>query len=494
MLPDVLLGYQKRWVSDDSPVAICEKSRRVGITWASSAQAVLTAAAHDGMDVFYVGISREMASEFIRDAADWARDLHLAASAIDEDLFPGGDDGTKSIFGFKISFASGFRVIALSSRPSNIRGRQGMIIGDELAWHPDMPGLIKAAMAMLVWGGRVRLISTHHGIDSEFNQLIQAARAGKNPYRVHRVTLHDALADGLYRRICTVSGQVWTPEAEQQWVDDLYAFYGDDAAEELDVIPSSDSTSYLSHQCIDQCMADGLPVLRLSVPREFIERSEIERQMFVDAWVQTEAEPYLSALPPHLKHFCGQDFARSGDVSALVVMTELETLRYRVPLVLEMRQVPFDNQRQVVFQVLSRLPHFTRGAFDSGGNGSYLAEQAQVRFPGRGEGVTFSEKWYREHMPRLKDWLEQKRLTIPRHADILRDLRAIELIRGVPKVDPAKRQVGTDGKPRHADSAVALALAVYAASGALEPAATGLAQATGRSAYRSDRGRRRWPV
>ncbi len=40
---DVLLPYQKRWIADESPLKIAEKSRRTGITWAEAADAALTA-------------------------------------------------------------------------------------------------------------------------------------------------------------------------------------------------------------------------------------------------------------------------------------------------------------------------------------------------------------------------------------------------------------------------------------------------------------------
>ena len=49
-----------------------------------------------------------------------------------------------------------------------------------------------------MWGARVRIISTHNGVNNDFNQLIQDARAGRKNYSIHRITLDDALKDGLY--------------------------------------------------------------------------------------------------------------------------------------------------------------------------------------------------------------------------------------------------------------------------------------------------------
>ena len=55
---EVLLGYQKRWVADESPLKIAEKSRRTGLTWAEAADATLCAATarnEGGCNHFYVG-------------------------------------------------------------------------------------------------------------------------------------------------------------------------------------------------------------------------------------------------------------------------------------------------------------------------------------------------------------------------------------------------------------------------------------------------------
>ncbi|MCM4741374.1 hypothetical protein MMO21_28185, partial [Escherichia coli] len=94
---------------------------------------------------------------------------------------------------------------------------QGDVVIDEAAFHESLDELLKAAMALTMWGARVRIISTHNGVDNLFNQYIQEAREGRKDYSVHRITLDDAIADGLYRRICYVTGREWSPESEQKW-------------------------------------------------------------------------------------------------------------------------------------------------------------------------------------------------------------------------------------------------------------------------------------
>ena len=51
----VLLKYQQKWVADKSPLKVCEKGRRTGITWAEAADDVLIASSNKkagGMNVY----------------------------------------------------------------------------------------------------------------------------------------------------------------------------------------------------------------------------------------------------------------------------------------------------------------------------------------------------------------------------------------------------------------------------------------------------------
>ena len=50
---------------------------------------------------------------------------------------------------------------------------------------------------------------------------------------------------------------------------------------------------------------------------------------------------------------------------------------------------------------------------------------------------------------------------LPKDEDILSDLRAFELINGVPRI-PAVRTKGVDGQKRHGDAGIAFVLAHYA--------------------------------
>lgn len=462
----VLMGYQQRWVADRSPLKVIEKSRRTGITWGEASDNVLTAASErtaGGQNVYYIAYNQDMTIEYIQACAMWARVFNYAAGEIEEGIWDDEADADRNIKTYTIKFPSGFRIVALSSRPSNLRGRQGIIVIDEAAFHEQLQELLKAALAMLIWGGQVHVISTHNGDTNPFNELITDIRSGRRAGTVHRVDFQEAVEDGLYKRVCMRLGKPWTPEEEAEWKAGVYRFYGDGASEELDCIPSNGSGAWLSRALIESRMSADTPVLRWACKAGFELLPDHIRAAECRDWLEGQMLPLLERLPPEAQSFDGEDFGRSGDLTVHVPLIQHQNLVRRVPFTVELRNVPFRQQEQVAFYLLDRLPRFTGGAFDARGNGQAIAEFAMQRYGAvRIAQVMPTESWYREHMPPVKAALEDGNLVdLPKDADTLNDLRAVQVVRGVPRV-PDERTKGEDKGKRHGDVAVAVALAYYA--------------------------------
>ncbi len=456
--PLVFLKYQRNWAADEAPVKVIEKSRRIGLSWSEAADDTLFAASENGSDVWYIGYNKEMAEEFIGDCAAWVERFDKACSVVEEEILK---DRDKDILTYKIKFASGNKIVALSSRPSNLRGKQGRVVIDEAAFHEDLYELIKAAMALLMWGGQVRIISTHDGDSNAFNELVKDIRAGRKPYSLHRVTLDDALADGLYKRICLSTGKEWSQQAEDAWRQELVDSYGDAADEELFCIPAQGAGTFLTRTLIEGIMSEEMPVLRYAATPEFKYLPEAERFAAVDAWCEDLLAPLLDRLSPERQSYFGEDFGRSGDLTVIVPLQEQQNASFIAPFILELRNMPFRQQEQILFYIVDRLPRFSFGALDARGNGQYLAEVAAQKYgQDRIAEVMLSESWYREAMPRYKAAFEDKTLTLPKDADIIEDHRALKLIKGVARLPEGKTNAG--GGQRHGDSAIAGAMAWYA--------------------------------
>lgn len=464
-----LLPYQQRWFSDESKVKVHEKSRRIGISWTSACKHAFVAG--EGlMDGWYIGYSEDQGEEFIRDVASWAKVLHDVAIEHEcmmlEDVDPESGE-TSAIKAFRVDFASGCKVTALSSRPRNLRGKQGIVTIDEAAYHDALRALIKSAVALLMWGGQIEIISTHDGVDNEFNKLIEEIRAGKFPYSLHRVTLDDALDDGLYERICLVNGKRWSEEAESAWRAELVEFYGDGAEEELFCVPSRGGATYFLRDVVESRMVSGRQVARLDLDHAFVSRPETERVRYVQEWLDFIVAPLLQSLPAGRPHYVGQDFGRVSDLTCFAPGTLLEDLTRDVPFMVELSNVPFEQQKQVAFFILDRLPRFERGHFDATGNGAYLAEVCAQKYGHhRIEQVKIGEKWHIETWPPVKAFLEEGKLLLPSDEAIRSDFTAVKRVNGIPKLPAPNVVKVSDDKTRkqrrHGDGAIAVAMMVAA--------------------------------
>ena len=473
-LPKVLLPYQARTValleSTGVHVLFIEKSRRIGETWALASYAVLRAARAKeagGMDAMYISYNRDMTREFVDACAMWAKAYAIAAAEDQEFLFedanPDDPADTRHIQAFRIRFASGFEIIALCSSPRTLRGKQGLVIIDEAAFVDNLKEVLKAALAFLMWGGQVVVCSTHNGVENEFNQQVQDILAGRSKYRHLRVDFDQALLDGLYQRICLVTGKPWSPEAEAAWRQDIIDFYRDSADEELFCVPSMGGGAYLSRALIEARMQADRPVIRWTPPPGFVDWPEKLRAVEVEAFCREQLKPLLDDLDPTLRSALGQDFGRSGDLS-VIHPVQIQTNLVRItPFLLELRDVPFEAQKQILFYIIDRLPRFSHASLDATGNGAYLAEVARQKYGAALiSEIKLSAAWYILNMPKLKAAFEDTTIILPADDYVATDYRAIQMTRGVAKVPDDARSDGPDGHERHGDAAIAGALAIHA--------------------------------
>lgn len=466
----ILMDHQKEWLEDDSELKLAEKGRRTGVTFAEALDATLISAASTsagGANFFYIGDTKDKGREFIGYVAHFAKTVAKELSTVEEFLFEDEreDGSSKFISAFRVTFASGYRVEALSSRPANIRGLQGVVCIDEAAFHQDVREVIDAVNALLIWGGKVRIISTHNGVLNPFNELIREAKSGKSPFSLHFIPFGKAVENGLFRRVCLKKGETWTKDGEEKWEALIRGSYGLRVAamrQELDAIPAEAEGSALTRVQIENRMEDGIPFERWTQSDDFKSASDDVRQAAQEQWCRTNLLPHLKRLNPKRRHCFGEDFARSGDATDIVIMEDGPDLVRRQALIVEMRNIPFDQQRDVLFYICDRLPNLSKGALDSTGNGAYLAEKATQRYGEVIEEVTFSQQWYREEMPPYIEAFGDGTIVLCQHEDVLQDHQSLQYVDGIIRVPRNFRFKGSDGFDRHGDSAIASALAFFA--------------------------------
>ncbi|WP_336142435.1 hypothetical protein [Acinetobacter sp. 102] len=474
----VLMKHQVEWLRIKSDIKVCPKGRRTGITFAESFDDVLLAAASKeagGMSVYYIGDTKEKGLEFIGYCAKFSRVIAEAQgqgfSQIEEFLFEDQNDkgDTRQITAFRIRYSSGFQIVALSSRPENIRGLQGKVVIDEAAFHPNVQGVIEAATALLIWGGRIAIISSHNGKNNAFNQLVNDIENGVYGEDAQSivVTFDDAVANGLYERVCFMQGKKATAEGKEKWYKKIRRAYGSRKAamrEELDAIPRDGSSVCLPSIWVERAMPEVRTVLRLTLGDDFTEKTPDERDAYIDEWIQQNLEPELQKLDKRRQHCAGQDYARHRDFSFILPFYIAPDLRRIAPFAIEMHNVPARMQKKILWYMLERLPRFGGIAMDATGTGETLAEDTAEKF---GEHmvhqIKLNRNWYGLWTPKLVTAFEEDMIDLPRDDNLKNDCSAIEEVDGIHMVSKArKKDLKDPDLYRHGDGAVAMILGWFA--------------------------------
>ena len=475
-----LLPYQQRWLRDKSQIKICVKSRRIGITWVESMEAAFTAA-RGHANVYYSSYNRDMAREFIDYVRKWGEHFNEAMEVTgDEPVF---DERDGKIFEVRFK-SSGKSVRALSSRPLDVRGKDGVFILDEAAYMETLRQYMTAVIAAAtVWGkGKVRLISSYNGgPGNHFYDLIEDVRKrpDKHPgYSVHKITFDDALGDGLILR--TRPGTPDTPANRAAYRKQIFGVYaGFDPQQELMCIPSENGSAWISVALIEGAQRADCQVIRWRPPaKDFVRWPASDRAAHMSEWFEREAAPALLGLTEPT--FCGIDFARKGDQSVFAFCErELGETR-RFGAIFEMDDCPYEQQQQFgrdAFTALSERRIFGGASIEAVGNGHALMEHLQQRFGSwMVDGINPTSKWYSENASPLLAYFEDGMIKIPKDRDIATDLRAFTRVNGIPRITD-KRRIGEQGEKRHGDAGVAILLAAVASRNGMrisnEPPETG---------------------
>ena len=475
----ILMKHQSEWCKliNTEDLCLAEKGRRTGITYATALDDTITASSSKeagGDDIYYVGDTKDKGLEFIGYCAHFARVMACAMATNwngievflfkDQELDKDGNElSTKDITAYRIRFASGFQIVALSSNPANIRGLQGIVDIDEAAFHRNVQAVIEACLALLIWGGKLRIISTHNTDRSPFNQLIKDSRAGLQPFKVMTITFDDAVKNGLYERVCMVRGWTYTDEGKDAWYKKIRGSYGTNTAamkEELDAIPREGSGVAIPSIYIEQCMTGPRPILRLALDSDFVLKGNTYRRQWAEDWIRKNLDPVLDTLDPQRQHVFGSDYARYCDFAVITPGVIQQDMTRKVPFAIEMHNVPTRQQEQILWHMIRGLPRFSGGAMDATGNGQTLAEYTADKF---GHEmilqISLNDAWYRNNMGSFEDAWRDRMIDVPTDVDILNDVRALERIDGIIKLSKLKVKDTKDASlKRHGDTAIALAL------------------------------------
>lgn len=424
------LPYQKRWIEDSSRIKIMEKSRQIGISWASAYGAVRQALQHPRTNLWISSRDEIQAKLFLNDCKTFANLLDTAYTELNTKIFP----KKQAVSTYALRFSNRSFVHSMSSNPDAQAGKRGTRILDEFALHPNPEQLYTIAYPGITWGGQLEIVSTHRGSNNFFNQLIQEARHNGNPKNIslHRVTLVDALEQGFLKRL----KQKLPPDDVRQTMDeDAYINFirSSCASEEVFLqeymcLPGDENQTFLRYESIRNCLYECK-----------------------EAWQKT----------PKSEAFLGVDIAREHDLSVFWLLEKVEDVFYTRRFIC-LQKSCFDEQEAVLNEFVSASHCPLHVCIDQTGIGRQFVERAQGKF-GKDciRGVTFTPHLKENLAYTLKNAFDRQKIRIPNDPALVTDLRSIRLVIGSGTHTRFEAKHTDNG---HADRFWAIALALYAAT------------------------------
>lgn len=422
------LPYQQRWLNDESPVKIWQKSRRIGATYVQSYEDVRDCVSKKVPAVWFSSADESAAREYIAYCEQWTKLFHMAAKPLGNIVI----DSEKDIKAFVIEFANGTKIHALSSNPKGFRSKGGKVVLDEFAHHSDQDQLWKAARPCVTWGFPLRILSTHNGKNCRYYKFIEQVEKGKLKWSLHTTPIQLAVNEGLVDKILNKQA---SGEEKQNWLDEQKANCFDEYTwlQEYCCEPIDEATAFLPYDLISPCESENI----------------------LKTLEDVKGDVYV-----------GMDIGRKKDLTVIWILEVFEKSKYtRMVKILE--KTPFHIQEEVLTAILKHK-NLRRCCIDSTGLGMQLAESAQRKFGQyRVEAITFTNKVKEEMAYNLRTNFEDKTVYIPAEHDIREDLHSVRRI--ATTTGNIRFDVDTADVSGHADRFWALALALYAAGSSSGP-------------------------
>jgi phage FluMu gp28-like protein len=186
-----LFPWQRRIIADvvDGPnkYGVLVKSRRVGGTF-SFAIAAVEYCLKTGQNCWFSSSDEKNAKEFLLYVVAYCRVYNALLGVEWIDV----ENATSE----SIRLPNGARISGVSSNPRALRGKDGLVLADEMSLHQDQEELFRAAQGCVIQRGKLWLLSTFDGPANLFFQLATEAERGKEDWSYYKVTLEDAVNEG----------------------------------------------------------------------------------------------------------------------------------------------------------------------------------------------------------------------------------------------------------------------------------------------------------
>jgi phage FluMu gp28-like protein len=434
---DLLFPLQRKYVDDHSQYKIAVTTRQWGKSTCTAGETVHDSLIDPGTKWVTMSAGERQSLEWLSKAKEWQAAYNMVIKDVAEDR---GGLAEGLLRSTDILFENGSRIIAIPANPLTARGYSANVNLDEFAYHED-PNAIWAAMfpattnklagtfldrfRALIKGEstdiqrtlKVRVVSTFNGRNNKFFELWEKAK--QNGYSAHKITIHDAIKDGMpldaeKLRLALDDADIWAQEYECEPIDG--------------------STVLLTYELIGLCESD-----------------EATSIVSPDFWMVAPTHPLVMGL----------DFARKKHLSVAwtdALVGDVAQARE----VLEMQNMSTPDQIELLRPRIKRVQRVCLDYTGPGiGMGDYLVKEFGEYNPakhtyGKIELVTFGNTNKKEMFSKLRMAFEQRKVRVPISRVIREDLHSVHRVVSAQGNVTYRAPQTEDG---HADRCTAKALA-----------------------------------
>lgn len=409
--------YQIRWANDTSRLAMMVKATQIGISTATAGWAIFKRCLRiPNHLVILLSRSERQSLELARRC----KGLIDAFEGVKADLDEGRQFQLTEKKQHEIAFPNGSRIIALAANPDTARGYTGDIVLDEFAFHKDADEIFKAAYGRMTNPGyQMRVVSTPNGARGKFHALAQqmSLDGGFRPPRqpvvkagwsAHWCEVHLAIEEGF-------------PVSLSQ------------------LRAGCDEDTWLQEYCC-QFVAGG--------------SQWIPWDLFV---ANTHPEASARDEPTGSDLYAGWDVARNRDLSVVWFSERIGDVSWTRG-VLVMPKMPTPDQTARVSEI---MPRVHRLCVDKTGMGLPIFETMDRLYPGKVEGISFTQQTKESLATTAKRRMEELRCRLPNDQAIWQSFRSVR--KTSTRLGQIRFDAAHDEKHGHADYWWAFCLAEAAA-------------------------------
>lgn len=474
----VFLPYQVEVIRDEHIVQLVEKGRQEGLSWALAYKAAKWTGQESRFQTFFATKTRILAKQFIQDCAAWAKLARLIKSTVDatyEDevtVINPKTEEEETVNTYNIRFANKLEVVALSSNADAMRGWRGYKVGDEFAIHKQQAEMLDSILPSRMWRFPCALVSTHKGINSEFNKLIKKYRQGLlgDDWNLISIPIQRAVAEGLLEKIYK---RPLTEDERQEWLRNLEREEGSRRwNQEYCCIPEDEAGAFFGYDLIISCEHDEA----LYYPDDGVKKfSGSGQEKEAEAWFRKTAT--AAGTLGLGRMYLGMDIGRDVNYTVIALIEEIAGIRF-VRAIAALENMRFQVQQDCA-RIWIRTPRFVRACVDNRGMGRETGERLQEDF---GEYVVERIDFslvLKEHIAyAVLRLMSDKMLKIPGDDTLRDDIHSIQKeVTAAGNVRYVAKQNESDPNS-HGDYYTGISLAVHASDGAA-PSLDTLIQAAG---------------